>query len=46
MDLINGDIPFDAIDLIDQGRKQPITNQNQNFQQPFHGYQAQDFEWE
>ena len=26
--LINGDVPLDAIDLIDQGRKQLIANQN------------------
>ena len=36
--LINGDVPLDAIDLIDQARKQLIANQN--FQQPFHSYQA------
>ena len=29
---------MDAIDLIDQVRKQLIANQN--FQQPFHSYQA------
>ena len=26
--LINGDVPLDAIDLIDQARKQLIANQN------------------
>ena len=36
--LIDGDVPLDAIDLIDQARKQLVANQN--FQQPFHGYQA------
>ena len=36
--LINGDVPLDAIDLIDQARKQLIANQN--LQQPFHSYQA------
>ena len=35
---INGDVPLGAIDLIDQARKQLIANEN--FQQPFHSYQA------
>ena len=36
--LTNGDVPLDAIDLIDQARKQLIANQN--LQQPFPSYQA------
>ena len=36
--LINGDVPLDAIDLIDQARKQLIANQN--LQQPFYSCQA------
>ena len=32
--LINGDVPLDAIDLIDQAQKKKKLIPNQNFQQP------------